>query len=63
MVNIKRCNGNGQAQCSGCKNKGKWNVQWSSFLYEVEGKEGLYCFDCVKEIREKEMDEFLTTGE
>ncbi len=51
MVGIKRAEGNGQAQCKGCKDKNKWNVQWCCHLYEVEGKEGLYCFDCVKEIR------------
>lgn len=51
MLKINRAEGNGQAQCKGCKEKGKWNVQWCDFLYEAEEKEGLYCFDCVKEIR------------
>lgn len=55
MVEIKRAEGNGQAQCKGCKDKNKWRVQWVTQLYEVEGKEGLYCFDCVKEIRLNEM--------
>lgn len=55
MVAIKRAEENGQAQCKGCKDKGKWNVQWCTMLYEVEGKESLYCFDCVKEIRLNEM--------
>lgn len=59
MVEIKRAKGNGQAQCRGCKNKDKWNVQWCDFLYEIEGKEGLYCFNCVKEIRLNEAIKFI----
>lgn len=50
-MKIKRSEGNGQAQCKRCKDKGKWNVQWYTFLYEIEGEEGLCCYDCIQQIK------------
>lgn len=46
-MKITQAQGNGQGQCAGCKKKGKWNVQWMTFLYKVEGKEGVYCKECI----------------
>lgn len=50
-MKIKRAEGEGQAQCRGCKDKGRWNVQWCTFLYEIEGLDGLYCHDCMQQIK------------
>ena len=50
-MRITQAQGNGQGQCALCKKRGKWNVQWMCFLYEIEGKEGVYCKDCVDELR------------
>ena len=53
-MKITKAVGNGQTQCRGCKEKGKWNVQWTDFLFKVEGKDGCYCKECVAEIRVEE---------
>ena len=50
-MKITQAQGNGQGQCALCKKRGKWNVQWMCFLYKVEGKEGVYCKNCVDELR------------
>ena len=46
-----KANGNGQSECFECKNKGKWSLTWTSFLYRIEldNFEHLYCFECAKE--------------
>nr|DAW20231.1 MAG TPA: hypothetical protein [Caudoviricetes sp.] len=43
--------GEGQASCKRCLEKGKWNKNWAVFFYKIEGYEGCYCSDCLKEIR------------
>ena len=50
-MKITQAQGNGQGQCALCKKRGKWNVQWMCFLYEIEGKEGVYCKNCADEIK------------
>ncbi len=50
-MKITQAQGNGQGQCALCKKRGKWNVQWMDFLYKVEGKDGIYCENCVAEFR------------
>lgn len=50
-LKITQCKGEGQGSCKRCTDNGKWNVNWMCFLYKIEGKEGCYCFDCVKEIK------------
>lgn len=50
-MKITQAQGNGQGQCTLCKKRGKQNVQWIDFLYKVEGKEGVYCKNCVDELR------------
>lgn len=50
-MKITQARGNGQGQCALCKKRGKWNVQWMCFLYEVEGKEGVYCKNCADELK------------
>ncbi len=46
----KQCEGEGQSSCRKCLDNGKWNSSWMCFLYKIEGYEGCYCRDCVKEI-------------
>ena len=50
-MKITQAQGNGLGQCALCKKRGKWNVQWMCFLYEVEGKEGVYCKNCADELK------------
>lgn len=49
-MKITKCTGEGQGSCKRCSDKGKWNRMWCCFLYKIEGYEGCYCSDCVKEI-------------
>ena len=49
MVKITQCQGEGQGTCKRCNDKGIWNVNWMCFLYKIEGLEGCYCRECVKE--------------
>ncbi len=53
-MKITQAKGNGQSQCRRCKELGKWNVQWCCFMYEIEGYEGHYCSECMKEIKRQE---------
>lgn len=50
-MKITRAQGNGYGQCTLCKKRGKWNVQWMCFLYKIEGKEGVYCKNCADELK------------
>ncbi len=49
-MKITKCQGEGQGSCKRCTDNGKWNVNWMCFLYKIEGMDGCYCGDCVKEI-------------
>lgn len=49
-MKVTKCTGEGQGSCKRCSDKGKWNRVWCRFLYKIEGLEGCYCSDCVKEI-------------
>lgn len=59
MLKIIRCEGNGQSSCKRCEDKGIWNRNWMRFLYKIEGQDGLYCEECIKEIMRKEERECL----
>jgi hypothetical protein len=50
-MKITKAQGYGQGQCALCKKRGRWNVQWMCFLYKVEGKDGVYCKNCVDEMQ------------
>lgn len=50
-MKITKCKGEGQGSCKRCLDKGKWNIMWMCFLYNIEGYEGCYCRDCVNEIK------------
>lgn len=49
-VKITRCTGEGQGSCKRCSDNGKWNRNWMSMLYKIEGLDGCYCSDCIKEL-------------
>lgn len=44
---ITKRNGYGQTECFGCKEKGKFSLNWDSFLYNFDDKP--YCLDCLME--------------
>ena len=48
---VTKCKGEGHGSCKRCFDNGKWNRMWMCFLYKIEGYEGCYCNDCVKEIQ------------
>lgn len=50
-MKVTQCKGEGHGSCKRCSDKGKWNIAWMCFLYKIEGYEGCYCRDCVKEIQ------------
>lgn len=50
-MKVTQCTGEEQGSCKRCSDKGKWNRNWMCFLYKIEGYEGCYCSDCVKEIK------------
>ena len=50
-LEITKCSGDGQGSCKRCSEKGKWNRIWMCFLYKIEGFDGCYCYDCVKELQ------------
>ena len=52
-LKITQCQGEGQGECKRCKELKGRNRHWTSFLYEIEGREGVYCHDCVKAIEEE----------
>lgn len=47
---IKNAKGEGLSSCHKCIKLGKWHRCWTSFLYEVEGHEGYYCYEHAKEL-------------
>ena len=49
----KNDNLNGLSQCYGCKQKGIWNVCWSSTMWIYKKDNHQYCDKCKEEI-EKE---------
>lgn len=55
-MKVTQCKGDGQGSCKRCSDKGKWNRTWMCFLYKIEGYEGCYCSDCVKEIQKTKSD-------
>lgn len=50
QLKVIKCKGEGQGSCKRCTDNGKWNRNWMTFLYEIDGLDGCYCYDCVKEI-------------
>lgn len=59
MLKIIRCEGNEECSCKKCDDKGIRNRYGMSSLYKIEGQEGYYCEECIKEIIRKEEREWL----
>ena len=55
-MKITKAQGYGQGQCTLCAERGRWNRQWMCFLYEIEGKEGVYCKNCVDALKAQESE-------
>lgn len=53
-MKVIQCTGEGQGSCKRCSDNGKWNRVWSCFLYKIEGMDGCYCHECVKEIEKEQ---------
>lgn len=53
MMRVIQCQGERQGYCKRCYDNGKWNRHWMCFLYKVEGFDGCYCRDCVKEMQKE----------
>jgi hypothetical protein len=53
---VTKCKGEGHGSCRRCTDNGKWNIAWMCFLYKIEGYEGCYCRECVKEIEKESED-------
>ena len=51
---MKRATGNGQSECKKCKELGIYSRTWTSFLYEVPGYEGLYCYGHAEELEQEQ---------
>ena len=47
---ITKRTGHGQTICKGCKEKGKFGLNWDSFLYNFNDEP--YCFECLMETLE-----------
>lgn len=59
-LKITKCKGEGQGSCKRCTDRGIWNRSWMCFLYEIEGYEGCYCLDCVKEMEREENSDLVS---
>lgn len=57
MFKYTQAVGNGQSQCRLCRKKGIYNVNWTVFMYKIEGMEGYYCYSCVKELESEYKNE------
>lgn len=47
----RKCVGEGLGTCKRCCENGIWNRMWMCFLYEIEGLDGCYCYECVEELK------------
>ena len=50
MINAK---GHGLSECYKCKNEGRYSLTWTSFLYQIENDNHLYCYECAKKLEER----------
>lgn len=47
---VIHCLGHGQCQCDSCKQRGRYNVSWTSWFYKFkETDEHVLCSDCMTE--------------
>lgn len=51
-LKVTRYEGEGQGTCARCLAKSGWNRYWMTMLYKVDGLPGLYCSQCVEQLRQ-----------
>ena len=51
---IRMSNGEGQSSCRKCKERGIEYRNWDSMMYTVDGRAGVYCWNCAVEIARSE---------
>lgn len=54
---------NKPGNCIRCKSLGRWSLNWIAFMYKIEGKDGLYCWECARKIKEEENEKNKTNME
>lgn len=54
IMKVIQCKGEGGGYCRRCEDNERWSRNWMCFLYRIEGLDGCYCSDCVKEIKKEE---------
>jgi hypothetical protein len=52
-MKVTKCIEEGQGSCKRCLEKRQMEHKLDVLLYEIEGYDGCYCSDCVKEIRKE----------
>lgn len=57
MRKITKAQSEGQGHCHRCTAMGKWNRTWMTFLCEVEGFSGYYCYECAKILANSKIQE------
>lgn len=62
-IKVTLCKDEGQGSCTRHVEKGKWNRMWMCFLYQIEGFDGYYCWNCVKEILAEQNAEIIIEKE
>lgn len=58
MIIAHKCSGEGAGTCKRCNDNGKWNSNWMCFLSHIDGLDGCYCNDCVKEIAAERNEQY-----
>lgn len=55
-INYIKLEGNGQCSCKRCEEKRGWNRHWTNMCFKIEGFDGVYCSECLKEILAEEQE-------
>ena len=58
---LRMSNGEGQSSCRRCMERGIEYRDWDSMMYTVDYHEGVYCWNCAKEIGRNEQKADWTT--
>ena len=61
-LKVIQCEGHGQGSCKRCLDNGKWNRMWMPFLYKIDGLDGCYCWECVKELDDQKDVAFVISA-
>lgn len=51
VFDVVHCLGDGQCECSRCKENGRWSLSWTPWFYKMdENDEDVLCPDCLREL-------------